>query len=131
MQFEELTRGVIGAAIEVHRDLGSGFQETIYRNALLYELSLKGLRVDSELAIQVLYKDRVMGTYRLDLVVEGELILELKATPGITPAHLAQALSYLRATGLNLALVMNFGEPSLSWKRLINSPSNPRHQSPS
>jgi GxxExxY protein len=108
--------------MEVHRTLGTGFLESIYRNALLHELHLRGLSTKSEFEVQVPYKDLVVGKHRLDIVVEDLVIIELKAVSQIIDIHIAQAISYLRATGLDIALITNFGEQSLSWKRLINNP---------
>lgn len=108
--------------MEVHRDLGPGFLESIYKNALLHELQLRGISVKSELEVQVAYKDRVVGRHRLDLVIESEVIVELKAISGIADIHIAQTLSYMKAMAIEVGLIINFGEDSLSWKRLIKKP---------
>jgi GxxExxY protein len=126
VRHEQLTHTILGAAIEVHRTLGTGFLESIYRNALLHELHLRGLSMKSELEIQVPYKDLVVGRHRLDILVEDVVVVELKAVSQIIDIHIAQAISYLRATGSEIALIINFGEQSLSWKRLINNPRIPR-----
>jgi GxxExxY protein len=122
VRHEQLTHTILGAAMEVHRTLGTGFLESIYRNALLHELHLRGLSFKSELEVQIPYKDLVVGKHRLDILVEDVVVVELKAVSQIIDIHIAQAISYLRATGADLALIINFGEESLSWKRLINSP---------
>ncbi len=122
MKSEALTHEVIGAAMEVHSALGPGFIESIYESALLHELHLRGLATQSEREVRVTYKGRVVGTHRLDLVVGEELVVELKAVNGIAQAHVSQTLSYLKATGLEVGLIVNFGEASLVWKRLINTP---------
>jgi GxxExxY protein len=116
-----LTEQIIGAAMEVHNHLGPGFLESLYKYALLYELHLRGLTTETELEVQISYKDHPIGKHRLDVVVNDKVIIELKAVSGINDVHIAQALSYLTATRLELALVLNFGEPRLSWKRLIKS----------
>jgi len=107
--------------MEVHRTLGPGFVESIYRNALARELHLKGLSLESEREVPVSYKNQVVGRHRLDLVVENRVIVELKAASVIVDVHLAQALSYMKATNLELSLIVNFGGPRLAWKRLIKT----------
>ena len=107
-QDEEIAKAVIGAAIEVHRELGPGFLESIYRKALAYELSLRGLAVEQEKELVVPYKDIQIPGQRLDLLVAGRLIVELKCVEEFAPIHQAQLLSYLKATGLRLGLLINF-----------------------
>ena len=121
MELEGLTRAIIGAAMEVHRTLGPGFVESVYRFALARELTLRGLVTQSEVEVQVKYKEFVVGRHRLDLLVENQVILELKAAQGIADAHLSQALSYMKATSLPVSLIINFGEPTLRWKRLART----------
>lgn len=121
MELEELTRAIIGAAMEVHRTLGPGFLESIYGRALSRELSLRGFFTTSEFEVQIRYKEFVVGRHRMDLVVENKVIVELKATQSIAEIHLAQALSYMKATSLSVSLIVNFGEPSLTWKRLVST----------
>jgi GxxExxY protein len=104
METREITENVIGAAMEVHRALGAGFLESIYRNALARELSLRGLSVEIEREVLVTYKDVLVGRHRLDLVVEGAVIVELKVASAILAIHTAQALSYIKATGIPLSL---------------------------
>jgi GxxExxY protein len=123
MELEELTRTIIGAAMEVHSALGPGFLESIYRNALARELHLRGLSTNMEFEVHVKYKDFVVGRHRLDLVVESQVIIELKATQGMADVHFAQALSYMKATSLPVSLIVNFGESSLTWKRLARTRS--------
>ena len=107
--------------MEVHRVLGPGFLEAIYKKALWHELRLRGLDVTTELEVPVTYKNEIVGKHRLDIVVEGQVILELKAMNAISEFHTAQTLSYMTATRIELALILNFECPSLSWKRLIKS----------
>ena len=109
--------------MEVHRALGPGFLEAIYKNALLHEVCLLGISASTEVEVLVVYKDRAVGKHRLDLVVEGRVVVELKAISGIGPVQLAQALSYLKATGIDVGLLINFGEDSLRWKRVIRPKS--------
>ena len=112
-QDEEIAKAVIGAAIEVHRELGPGFLENVYRKALAYELSLRGLAVEQEKTILVPYKDIQIPGQRLDLLVGGRLIVELKCVEEFAPIHQAQLLSYLKATGLRLGLLVNFKTQAL------------------
>ena len=121
MQSAALTYEIIGAAMEVHSLLGPGFLESIYKNALLHELSLRGIQTQVEEEVCIAYKNRTVGKHRLDIIANGTVIIELKAVPAISDLHIAQSLSYLTATRLELALILNFGGPSLSWKRLIKS----------
>ena len=123
MELEDLTRTIIGAAMEVHRALGPGFLESIYRNALSRELLLPGLSSNAEFEVQVKYKDFVVGRHRMDLVVEDQVIVELKAIQGMADVHIAQALSYMKATNLPVSLIVNFGESSLTWRRLAKTRS--------
>jgi GxxExxY protein len=110
---EALAHQVIGAAIEVHRLLGPGFLESIYERAMEYELISCGLLVEREKEILVPYKDIRIPGQRLDLLVGDRVIVELKAVESIAPIHEAQLLSYLKATGLRLGLLINFRVPIL------------------
>jgi GxxExxY protein len=116
-----LTFAIIGAAMEVHQLLGPGFLESIYRHALLHELRLRGIDTQTEVEVCVSYKQHTVGKHRVDIVADSAVIVELKAVSAINDVHIAQTLSYLTATNLELALILNFGGPSLSWKRLIKS----------
>ena len=105
---EELARKVIGAAIEVHRLLGPGFIESIYRRALCHELSLLGIPYEQEKPILVPYKDIRIPGQKLDILVSSRIILELKTVEEFAPIHLALLISYLKATGLRLGFLINF-----------------------
>lgn len=109
---EELARKVIGAAIEVHRHLGPGFIESIYRRALCHELTLLGIPYEDEKPILVPYKDIQIPGQRLDILVAGRIILELKTVEEFAPIHLAKSISYLKATGLRLGFLINFRSTS-------------------
>ena len=110
---DELAHAVIGAAIAVHRHLGSGFLEGIYEAALCLELSDAGIPFERQKEIGVVYKGRTIGKHRLDLLVGGSLIVELKTVEALADLHKAQAISYLKATGLSLGLLINFNVPIL------------------
>ncbi len=105
-----LTHRVIGAAMEVHRLLGPGLLESIYEEALCHEFGLRGIRFERQKPMDVYYKDVVIQGQRLDLLVNGQLIIELKSVSALPEVALAQVLSYLHATGLKRALLLNFGE---------------------
>ena len=115
---QKLTYAVIGAAQRVHRALGPGFPEEVYHRALAKELVLRKLPFENERQVEVHYEGALCGQFRLDLLVEDRVVVELKALADLTDDHLAQALSYLKATGLDLALRINFGRRSLQVKRV-------------
>jgi len=108
VEIDRLAHKVIGAAIEVHRNLGPGFLESIYEEAVTIELGLRGIKVHRQVVIPILYKDHLVGEGRLDLFVEGGLIVELKAVESIVPIHVTQVVTYLRATRSSLGLLINF-----------------------
>lgn len=106
---KDLTDRIIGSAIEVHRTLGPGLLESVYESCLAYELENADLRVQRQLSLPVQYKDKRLDVgFRLDLVVEGRVIVELKAIDELQPVHEAQLLTYLRLTGIPVGLLMNF-----------------------
>lgn len=107
-QADELANKVIGAAIEVHKHLGPGFPESVYRRALMHELRLQGIAARTESLVEVVYKDERVGEGRIDIFVEGELIVELKTVEAIDDVHVGQVISYLKATGKVLGIVINF-----------------------
>ena len=117
--FQALSYAIIGAAMEVHRILGPGFLEAVYQAALEHELTLRGIPFERQKRLAVVYKDQIIGEYIADLVIDGKIILELKAVSTLNPAHEAQAHHYITATGLRLALLINFSAPSLEWRRII------------
>jgi len=121
---DELAHQVIGAAIEVHRHLGPGFLESVYEDALMLELSFRGIRVARQVRIPVLYKGHHLAEAQLDILVEDELVLELKAVERIAPVHVAQLISYLQAASLQLGLLLNFNVSTLKQgiRRVIWNP---------
>ena len=116
-----MTEKVIGCAYTVSNVLGCGFLEKVYENALAHELRKAGLRVRQQHGITVNYDGVAVGDYAADLLVEDVLVVELKATKSLDDVHLAQCLNYLKATGLNLCLLLNFGRPRLEVKRVVNN----------
>ncbi|MGL4513452.1 MAG: GxxExxY protein [Lacipirellulaceae bacterium] len=117
---DELTEAIIGAAYAVSNALGAGFLEKVYENALAHELRKKGLRVEQQACVQVVYDGAVVGDYVADLIVEGRVLLELKAIKEFDDVHRAQLLNYLKATGLKVGLLLNFGTPHLGICRMRN-----------
>jgi GxxExxY protein len=118
---EALVETVIGAAYEVSNVLGEGFLEKIYERALIEELGLRGLRVKAQAPFPVAYKGRHIGTYSADLVVEDRLLVEVKCVEQFSNEHLAQCINYLKASGLHLALLINFRRPKVQWRRIVHN----------
>jgi len=121
-----LTYRIRSALFEVHKALGPGFREGTYRRALLAELKKKGLDYETEKEIAIVYQGKQIDSYRMDLVVERVVVMELKAVEELHPRHTAQLISYLRASGLPVGLLVNFGEESLRVIRRVNQ-KNPRN----
>jgi len=118
--FDALTEQVIGSAYKVANNLGYGFLEKVYENALRLELVKSGLDVKQQKPINVVYCDEVVGEFVADLFIDNELIIELKSVRTIDGAHIAQCLNYLKATRKSLGLVINFGEQNVQVKRVVN-----------
>ena len=112
-RIEEASNKVIGAAIEVHRHLGPGYLESVYEEALAAELTLRGIPFARQVVFALDYKGQKVGEGRMDFLVDGGLIVELKAVEALAPIHIAQAISYLKATKHRLALLINFNVPVL------------------
>lgn len=121
MKHEDLTSKIIACAYKVHNTLGFGFLEIIYQNALLIELLKAGLQTEKEKEIQVYYDAQLVGGYLADIIVEDKVILELKSVKDLHPAHEAQLVNYLKATGIEVGLLINFGE-SVAIKRKVFTP---------
>ena len=119
-EFEELSENIIGAAINVHKLLGPGFLENIYEEALKLELTNAKIHYESQKEVKIKYLETEIGTHRLDMVVENQIIVELKATRELSDVHFAQLRSYLKATGLKVGLLLNFAKPALEIKRIVN-----------
>lgn len=118
-QDEALTREIIRVSFDIHNNLGYGFLEKIYENALAYELTESGLHVEQQKALKVMYKGREMGMYYSDLIVEGKVLLELKTNDRIRYEHGPQLLNYLKATGIKVGLLINFGKSKVEFRRYI------------
>jgi GxxExxY protein len=121
-----LTRRIIGCAMEVHRVLGNGFQEVVYQRALALEMTAKALEFSREQEMPVYYKGTEVATRRVDFLVEGRVMVELKALIQLEDVHLAQAINYLEAYQLEIGLLLNFGGRSLDVRRVMKSLRKPR-----
>ena len=117
--YKKMTYSVIGAAMEVHRQLGSGFLEAVYQRALAHELRVQTIPFEEQVHLPITYKGELIGDYVADFVVDSKLIVEIKAVSRLNSAHQTQAMHYLAATGLRLPLLLNFGAGSLEHRRVI------------
>lgn len=127
-KYSDLTSKIIGCAMEVHRQLGNGFQEVIYQRALEIEMASQGISFSREYEMPVFYKEQQIGTRRVDFLVEGIVSVELKAIIQLEDVHLAQAINYLEAYDLEVGLLINFGAKSLQFKRLSNKSFKQQNQ---
>lgn len=125
-KYSDVTHKIIGCAMQVHSYLGNGFQEVIYQRALAIEFGKAGLEYQREVEMPIYYKDILepIGLRRVDFLVEDTVLVELKAITHIEDVHMAQILNYLRAYKIEIGLLVNFGEKSLNFKRLILSERN-------
>lgn len=119
-EVNQLTERIIGAAYDVANELGAGFLEKVYENALAHELRKNELEALQQTPIDVFYDGIVVGAYVGDLIVNGQVLVELKAAKSIDDIHMAQCLNYLKATGLKICLLINFGAPRIQIKRIVN-----------
>ncbi|MGF1638220.1 MAG: GxxExxY protein [Cyclobacteriaceae bacterium] len=124
-KYSALTGKIIGCAMEVHKLLGNGFQEVIYQRALEYEMELQGLVFAREFEMLIFYKEKQLGTRRVDFLVEEKISVEIKALTQLEPVHLAQAINYLEAYNLEIGLLINFGDTKLRFYRLENKKFKP------
>jgi GxxExxY protein len=124
LRHEDLTRKIIGCAMQVHSALGTGFQEVIYQNALEIEMTDQGVTFEREREMPIYYRNRKIGTRRVDFFAGGLIMVELKAVVQLEDVHLAQAINYLEAFNKEIGLLINFGSQSLTFKRLFNKKYN-------
>lgn len=115
----ELTGKIIGCAMEVHKILGNGFQEVIYQRALAIEMNRQGIEYSREHEMEIFYKEEPIGKRRVDFFVESKIMVELKAVIQLEDVHLAQAINYLEAYNMQIGLLINFGNKSLQFKRVM------------
>lgn len=115
---EALTEKILEACFDVINELGAGFLESVYEKALLFALREKGLKAESQVPLNVKFRDNLVGEFYADILVEGAVILELKAVTSLASEHKAQLINYLKATGIEVGLLVNFGNPKLEYRRL-------------
>ena len=127
-KYSDLTGKIIGCAMEVHRQLGNGFQELIYQRALAIEMAEQGLSFSREHEMPVYYKNQQIGTRRVDFLVEDVISVKIKAIIQLEDVHLAQAINYLEAYDLEIGLLINFGAKSLQFKRVQNKKFKQQNQ---
>ena len=116
---KDLTEKIIAACFEVSNELGAGFLESVYEKALLIALTDKGLKAETQVPLKVVFRNRVVGDFYADTLVENLVIIELKAVKSIGTEHEAQLINYLKATNKRVGLLVNFGKPKLEWKRFV------------
>ena len=121
LELNRVTERIIGCAFVVGNTLGVGFLEKVYENALVHELRKQGLQVEQQRPVEVWYDGVIVGNYQADLLVEDSVITELKAVTALNPVHFAQCMNYLKATGLTLGLLINFGNPRVEVKRVVRN----------
>lgn len=129
-KYSELTGKIIGAAMEVHKYLGNGFQEVVYQRALSIELNMQNIAHEREKEMPLQYKGFDIGTRRVDFFIDEKIMVEIKAVKELEDVHLAQAINYLEAYNMEIGLLINFGNTSLQFKRVMK-PTQPKNQSPS
>jgi GxxExxY protein len=117
--YQDLSYQIVGAIFEVHKELGPGFLEAVYEKALLLELTSRGMKVDVERVFDLAYKGKKVGTHRLDLIVENKIVVELKTVERFAPHHTAQLLSYLKASGHRLGILVNFSRAKVESRRVV------------
>jgi GxxExxY protein len=121
-RYSDITRKIIGASMLVHRNFGGGnFTENIFQRALLLELTESGLRYESEKELPVYYKNKLIGKKRVDIFIEGKILVELKAVGAFEKVHYNQVINYLKIFNLEVGLLINFGTSSLQVKRFVNN----------
>lgn len=132
LKYKDITEKIIGASFEVHKFLGNGFQEVIYQRALACEMKKAGLAFAREIEQDIFYKKlkEPIGTRRADFIVEGKVLVELKALIQLEDVHMAQALNYLKAYKLEVGLLINFGSKSMEFKRLVLSQQSAKSTNP-
>ena len=120
MLHEELSGKILQACFEVNKELGSGFLESVYEKALLVALKQKGFNAVSQVPLVVKFRNVIVGEFYADLLVENKILVELKAVNNLANEHYAQLLNYLKATGIEVGLIVNFGNPKLEYRRFNN-----------
>ena len=117
--YAELTEAILGSCFDVMNELGTGFLESEYKNALFIAIKEKGLKIEVEKRFEVIFRNRKIGLYVADLIVEEKVIIELKCCESLHGEHQAQLINYLKVSGILVGLLVNFGGDSLEWKRIV------------
>ena len=117
--YKDLSYRIVGLAMKVHSKLGYGFLEKVYENGLMVLFRREGIEAKQQVPITVYFEEEVVGNYYADILVEDKVILEIKSVENIIDAHIAQTLNYLKATGLRLAIILNFSKEKLEYKRIV------------
>ena len=117
--YKDLSYKIVGLAMKVHSKLGYGFLEKVYENGLMVLFRREGIEAKQQVPITVYFEEEVVGNYYADILVEDKVILEIKSVENIIDAHIAQTLNYLKATGLRLAIILNFSKEKLEYKRIV------------
>jgi len=117
--YRDLSYQIMGAIFEVHKELGPGFLESIYEKALIEELPSRGMKVQTQKFIDLIYKNKKIGTHRLDSVIEDKVVVELKAVESFSIHHKAQLTSYLKASGYKLGILVNFSKAKVEYRRVV------------
>ena len=120
MKYEEITERILATAFDVCNELGSGFLESVYEKSLLIALRQNGLEAESQVSINVNFRDQIVGHFVADIIVENKVLIELKTVDRLVSKHIAQVLNYLKATGVEVGLLINFGNSKLEYRRLNN-----------
>ena len=119
--YDRITEQIIGCAYTVANCLGPGFMEKVYENALCYEIEKTALKFAQQQSVRVIYEETVVGVYYADLLVQNEVVVELKAVKKLDASHFAQCMNYLKASGKKVALLINFGSAKVEIRRVVNS----------
>jgi GxxExxY protein len=120
LKYEELTKKILQACFEVSNELGSGFLESVYEKSLFMALESFGLRVKTQVPLKVWFRDKIVGDFYVDILVNDQVLVELKAVRKLGPEHIAQVLNYLKASKMEVGLLVNFGCPKLEYRRFNN-----------
>jgi GxxExxY protein len=120
MIHEELTGKILKVCFDVSNELGSGYLESVYEKAMLIALRDAGLKAQSQTPLKVVFRGQIVGEFFADIIVEDTVLLELKAVKALAPEHLAQVMNYLKATGIEVGFLINFGNPKLEYRRFGN-----------
>ena len=129
MLYEELTRKILETCFKVSSELGSGFLESVYQNALMIALKVKGFNVLAQAPLSVQFRGEAVGQFYADILVEDKVIIEIKAVNSLTGEHQSQVINYLKGTGKEIGLLVNFGRPKIEFKRLYHPDIKPQNKS--